>query len=156
MQLSLLYQLLGIMSRSQKMLFKDMGKSVKECLLFHEPVWRMSTELQKTTLISLPFHRATKEARLCTWGQLVYFSEIPVVSLGYGSSLLVCQVLPGKTKYLVNREPAGHPIARDVWAFQILPFCVIHCYFHPAGLPNNLNSMTSRAAGVLARSVLQK
>ena len=90
-----------------------------------------------------------------------------VVSLGYGSSLLVCQVLPGKTEYLADRKVAGHPIAREAWdsrqvkagkvwvipeASQILPFCIIHCYFHPAGPPKNLSDMTSQAAGVLARS----
>ena len=104
-------------------------------------------------------------------GRGFYFSKVPAVSLGYGSSLLVCQVLPGKTEYVADREAAGHLIAREAWdsrqvkagkvwvipeASQILFFCVIHCYFHPAGLPNHLNSMTSRAAGVLARSVLHK
>ena len=41
-------------------------------------------------------------------GRGIYFREMPVISLGYGSSLLVCKVLPGTTEYLTDRQGAGH------------------------------------------------
>ena len=45
------------------------------------------------------------------WGRGFYFSEYPATSLGYGSNMLLCRVLPGKT-YDVNplQRMDGQPL----------------------------------------------
>ena len=150
---------------AQKKLFEDAGKNVEERLLFHGTSLESVNGIAENNFDISAVPSSHERGKAMYLGRGVYFSEAPTVSLGYGSSLLVCQVLPGKTEHLANREAADHPIAREVWdsrqvragkvwvipaASQILPFCVIHCYFHPAGLPNILSGATSRAAGALA------
>ena len=39
----------------------------------------------------------------------IYFSEYPATSLGYGSNMLLCRVLPGKT-YDVTQRMDGQPL----------------------------------------------
>jgi len=43
------------------------------------------------------------------WGRGFYFSEYPATSLGYGSNMLLCRVLPGKT-YDVTQRMDGQPL----------------------------------------------
>ena len=43
------------------------------------------------------------------WGRGFYFSEYPATSLGYGSNLLLCRVLPGKT-FDVKERCDGKPL----------------------------------------------
>jgi len=43
------------------------------------------------------------------WGRGFYFSEYPATSMGYGSNMLLCRVLPGKT-YDVTARMDGQPL----------------------------------------------
>ena len=43
------------------------------------------------------------------WGRGFYFSEYPATSMGYGSNMLLCRVLPGKT-YDVTVRMDGQPL----------------------------------------------
>ena len=148
----------------QKKLLEDAGKNVEERLLFNGTSLESVNGIAENNFDISAVPSSHERGKAMYLGRGVYFSEAPTVSLGYGSSLLVCQVLPGKTEHLADREAADHPIAREVWdsrqvragkvwvipaASQILPFCVIHCYFQPPGF-KILSGATSRAAGLLA------
>lgn len=125
----------------------DEKKEVQELFLFH------GTSLESVNGIAennfdLEAAPSGPRSKAMALGRGVYLSSSPSTSLKYGSTLLLCKVLPGRTEEFESRAAAGCalPIATagpggwdsrrvgSVWVVtrpsQVLPYCVVHCYLH--------------------------
>ena len=125
----------------------DEKEEVQELLLFH------GTSLESVNGIAennfdLEAAPSCPRSKAMALGRGVYLSSSARTSLQYGSTLLLCKVLPGRTEEFESRAAAGCtlPIATagpggwdsrrvgSVWVVtrpsQVLPYCVVHCYLH--------------------------
>ena len=55
----------------------------------------------------------------CLYGDGIYFSEFPEISIGYGAGLLLCEVLPGKS--LVCNKPFSGPLKEGYDSHTVRP-----------------------------------
>ena len=129
---------------NQKAILMNEGKEMNEKLLFHGTAQaNVDSILSNNFSISHPFNRQDKEMKR-VFGEGIYFSEMPAVSLMYGNGLILCKVLLGKCETfdpLPGRKQPEIPKefdSREVMTkdgsgvihvvknpSQILPYCVI-------------------------------
>ena len=134
---------------AQKERFLQENKDVKEVLLFHGTSASCVESILKTNsrIDHLPVQQTSQNAvrdKKMMFGRGVYFSEIPAVSLMYGTGLTLCKVLLGNcqdyrpvgsgeqpdipegfdSRQVVTKDGSSviH-VARNT--SQILPYCVI-------------------------------
>ena len=124
----------------QKARFAKEGKEPKEMLLFHGTAVANVDSILKE---NFKLGNQDKEKR-SVFGEGIYFSEMPAVSLMYGNGLILCKVLLGNCETFKPQpgrdqpEIPSHFESREVLArdgtrvihlvkspSQILPYCVI-------------------------------
>ena len=128
----------------QKKIFEEEGKPATEMLLFHgTAVANVDSILRENFSLELSSDEQGKEKNR-VFGEGVYFSEMPALSLMYGNGLILCKVLPGSCEIfnpkpeLKQPEIPGVFDSREVKApegssvihvvrkpSQVLPYCVI-------------------------------
>ena len=125
----------------------DVDGHVKELFLFHgtslSNLHRIASE--NFIIDATPIQKSTQnDARKKTmiYGQGIYLTELPALSLTYGNGLLLCKVLPGRCDVITPRGGSVPPIpeycdSREIKqnrnsvlhilknASQILPYCII-------------------------------
>ena len=129
---------------NQKALLMREGKAMNEILLFHgTALANVDSILSRNFSLNHPFDRPDKDKRR-VFGEGIYFSEMPAVSLMYGNGLILCKVLLGKceafnplpgrkqpeipeeldSREVKTRDGSGviHVVKNPS---QILPYCVI-------------------------------
>ena len=135
----------------QKAVFKMQGKlnphgNVKELLIFHGTAYENIESIINSNFCidSSPFQEGESQGRKKSmlFGRGIYFSEIPGVSLMYGSGLLLCKVIVGncdlfKPKGEIPPDISDEFDSREVIkdgvgvvhvvkkSSQILPYCII-------------------------------
>ena len=141
---------------TQRRKFREEGKlendgRVKELFLFHGTSENASGRISKQNFIIESENEMRKKPMY--FGRGVYFSELPALSLRYGSTLLLSKVLLGRAQrynpygpivpsipeYYDSRDIA--PLGQNMFHIikntsQILPYCIIH--INPECLTNEL------------------
>ena len=128
----------------QKKIFEEEGKTSTEMLLFHgTAVANVDSILRENFSLELSSAEQGKE-KSRVFGEGVYFSEMPAVSLMYGNGLILCKVLLGSCEIFNPKPESKQPEipedfdSREVKASegssvihvvrkpsQVLPYCVI-------------------------------
>ena len=129
---------------AQKEIFRKEGKDTTEVFLFHgTAVANVDSILRENLLLELSSEEQGKE-RKRVFGEGIYFSEMPAVSLMYGNGLILCKVLLGNCQLFSPQPEAKQPEipeifhSREVRAMegssvihvvkkssQVLPYCVV-------------------------------
>jgi len=132
---------------AQKKRFENEGKQVAETLLFHgtavanvDSILKNNFSLDQSPKQEQGSNRKKKEL----FGEGIYFSEMPAVSLMYGNGLVLCRVILGDCETFtplhstVQPDIPAHFDSREVKArdgsgvihvvkrpAQVLPYCII-------------------------------
>ena len=146
--------------KAHRQVFEGLGKleegKAEELILFH------GTSLESiSSILESSFDVAAEPCRkgkMMSYGRGTYFSDNPMTSLRYGSSLLLCKVLPGRAQQIKTWTGQLAETIPKEWnsrtvftkdgkfyvipsASQILPFCVINCVMN---FPGSLNQFPPR------------
>ena len=129
----------------QKAIFQREGKEIKEMLLFHgTAVANVDSILRSNFSLDHPFDKDNDKENERVFGEGIYFSDMPAISLMYGNGLILCKVLLGECEVFDPQPCRKQPEipeefdSREVRAedgsavihvvkkpSQILPYCVI-------------------------------
>ena len=129
----------------QKEMFRKEGKAITEVFLFHgTAVANVDSILRENLSLDLSSQEQQGKERKRVFGEGIYFSEMPSVSLMYGNGLILCKVLLGNCQVFTPQPEAKQPEipesfdSREVRAVegssvihvvkkpaQVLPYCVI-------------------------------
>ena len=130
---------------NQKEIFREEGKNMTEVFLFHgTAVANLDSILRENLSLSFSPEQQDGKEKKRVFGEGIYFSEMPAVSLMYGNGLILCKVLLGKceafnplpgrkqpeipeefdSREVKTRDGSGviHVVKNPS---QILPYCVI-------------------------------
>ena len=130
---------------NQKEIFREEGKNMTEVFLFHgTAVANLDSILKDNLSLSFSPEQQEGKEKKRVFGEGIYFSEMPAVSLMYGNGLILCKVLLGNCEQFTPQPLPNQPEipegfdSREVKAMegssvihvvrkpsQILPFCVI-------------------------------
>ena len=134
---------------NQKEIFREEGKNMTEVFLFHgTAVANLDSILKDNLSLSFSPEQQEGKEKKRVFGEGIYFSEMPAVSLMYGNGLILCKVLLGNCETFKPQpgreqpEIPSHFESREVLArdgasvihlvkspSQILPYCVIRLKF---------------------------
>ena len=129
---------------NQKEIFRKEGKKTREMFLFHgTAVANVDSILRENFSLNISSDQQGKDKKR-VFGEGIYFSELPAVSLMYGNGLILCKVLLGNCQLFSPQPEAKQPEipegfdSREVKAVegssvvhvvkkpsQVLPYCVI-------------------------------
>ena len=129
----------------QKAIFQRENKEIKEMLLFHgTAVANVDSILRSNFSLDHPFDKDNDKENESVFGEGIYFSDMPAISLMYGNGLILCKVLLGECEVFDPQPCRKQPEipdefdSREVRAAdgsavihvvkkpsQILPYCVI-------------------------------
>ena len=130
---------------NQKEIFREEGKNMTEVFLFHgTAVANLDSILRDNLSLSFSPEQQEGKKKKRVFGEGIYFSAMPAVSLMYGNGLILCKVLLGECEVFDPQPCRKQPEipdefdSREVRAAdgsavihvvkrpsQILPFCVI-------------------------------
>ena len=128
----------------QREIFRNEGRTIREVFLFHgTAVANVDSILRENFSLDLSSAEQGKE-KSRVFGEGVYFSEMPALSLMYGNGLILCKVLLGACEIFNPKPESKQPEipedfdSREVKApegssvihvvrkpSQVLPYCVI-------------------------------
>ena len=129
---------------AQKEIFRKEGKETTEVFLFHGTAVANVDSILRANLSLELFSEEQGKERKRVFGEGIYFSEMPAVSLMYGNGLILCKVLLGNCQLFSPQPEAKQPEipesfdSRAVIAMegssvihvvkkpsQVLPYCVV-------------------------------
>ena len=128
----------------QREIFRNEGKAIREVFLFHgTAVANVDSILRENLSLELSSEQQGKE-RKRFFGEGIYFSQYPAVSLMYGNGLILFKVLLGNCELFTPKPLSKQPEipeifdSREVRApdcssvihvvkkpSQVLPYCVV-------------------------------
>ena len=128
----------------QREIFRNEGKTIREVFLFHgTALTNVDSILRENLSLELSSEQQGKEKKRL-FGEGIYFSQYPAVSLMYGNGLILFKVLLGNCELFTPKRLSKQPQipeifdSREVRAsdgssvihvvknpMQVLPYCVV-------------------------------
>ena len=128
----------------QKEIFRNEGKTIREVFLFHgTAVANIDSILRGNLSLEHSIEQEGKE-RKRLFGEGIYFSQYPAVSLMYGNGLILFKVLLGNCELFIPKPQTKQPEIPDMFdsrevtaadgssvihvvknPMQVLPYCVV-------------------------------
>ena len=94
---------------NQKEIFRKEGKKTREMFLFHgTAVANVDSILRENFSLNISSDQQGKDKKR-VFGEGIYFSEMPAVSLMYGNGLILCKVLLGNCQLFSPQPEAKQP-----------------------------------------------